>query len=110
MDAAIRSLVRSEVAVLINQEMEKKLADVTPHSIQVAISGQIEKEIKKSVEGAFKYLNDNGIHSKFSDWQVGPLFMQKIVLYIREELKDKLWKYVSSKMGFDLNPKIKKGE
>ena len=110
MDAAIKSLVRSEVATLIHQEMEKKLKDVTPHSLQIAISGQIEREIKKVIDQAFHTLDTHGVGSTYKSWNAPVLFVQKMVLGIRDELKEKLWKYISSKIGFDLNiiPKERK--
>ena len=110
MDAAIRSLVRSEVATLIHQEMEKKLKDITPHSLQIAFSGQMEKDVQKVIDQTFKILNDHGIDSVYKDWQSPVLFIQKIVLSIREELKNKLWKYVSSKIGIKLDINIKENK
>jgi hypothetical protein len=107
LDAGIRSIVRSEVATLISQEMGKKLKDVTPHSLQVAISGQIEKEVKKVVDQAFHTLNTHGVDSTYKNWDAPTLFVQKIVLGIRDELQTRLWKYVSTKIGFDLNIKVK---
>jgi len=107
LDAAIRSIVRSEVATLINAEMEKKLKDVTPHSLQVAISGRIEKEVKRVVDKAFENLNTHGIDTQYKSWDEPTLFVQKMVWGIRDELRDRLWKYVSSKVGFNLDTRSK---
>jgi hypothetical protein len=105
--AATKSVVRSEVAALIHEEMEKKLREITPHSIQVAMSGILDERIKKTVDGAFKVLNDSGVDSAYPNWNPPLLFIQKMVLGIREELKEKLWKYVSSKIGVDLTLSLK---
>jgi hypothetical protein len=107
LDAAIRSIVRSEVATLINTEMEKKLKDVTPHSLQVAISGRIEKEVTRVVNKAFEDLNIHGIDTTYKSWDEPTLFVQKVVWGIRDELRDRLWKYVSAKVGFNLDTKLK---
>jgi phosphosulfolactate synthase (CoM biosynthesis protein A) len=103
LDAGVRSIVRSEVATLINQEMAKKLKDVTPHSLQIAINGQIEKEAKRVIEEAFHTLNTHGIDSQYRSWNMPVLFIQKIVWSIRDQLKDILWKHVSSKVGMNLD-------
>jgi len=105
--AATKTVVRAEVAALIHEEMEKKLREITPHSIQVAISGILNERIKKTVDDAFKVLNDSGVDSTYPNWHPPLLFIQKMTLGIREELKEKLWKYISSKIGVELNTSLK---